>query len=142
MPHCQGWGCIIALPLGHQFDHLHITQLEMLNVVVALKVWAQLWANKKVKICCDNPAVVEVLYTGKTKDLSLATCARNIWLITAIFYVEIIVFHITGKNKPIADLLSRLVTISNPECKLRQWLPDFIWINTHIDLTKLCGLAP
>ena len=52
---------VYALPMGHQFQHLCITQLEMLNVEFALKVWSQLWANKKVKIFCDNQAVVEVL---------------------------------------------------------------------------------
>ena len=96
MPHCRDLGgvfgpLVYALPLGTEFQHLHITQLEMLNVVVALKVWSQLWANKKVKIFCDNQAVVEVLNTGKTKDPFLATCARNVWLITAIFNIKIII---------------------------------------------------
>ena len=100
-------------------------------------IWAKLWADKKVKIHCDNQAVVEVLTTGKTKDPFLATCARNIWLITAIFNIEIIVIHVSGKHNQIADLLSRWVITVDPECKLRQLLPNFIWINTHIDLTKL-----
>ena len=52
---------------------------------------------KKLKFFCDNQAVVEVLTTGKTKDPFLATCARNIWLITAIFNIEIIVIHVPGK---------------------------------------------
>ena len=60
---------VYALPLGTEFQHLHITQLEMLNVV-AFKVWSKFWTDKKVKI--------EVLNTGKTKDPFLATCARNI----------------------------------------------------------------
>ena len=76
----------------------------MLNVVVAHKVWSQLWAHKKVKIFCDNRAVVEVLTTAKTKDPFLATCARNDWLITVIFNKEIIVIHVPGKNNHIADL--------------------------------------
>ena len=109
----------------------------MLNVVVALKVWSQIWANKKVKMFCDNQAVVEVLNTGKTKDPFLVTCARNVWVITAIFDIEIIVIHVPGKNNHKAYLLSRWVIMVNPEDKLRQYLPNFIWINTHIDLTKL-----
>ena len=120
-----------------EFQHLHINQLEMLNVVVALKVWSQLLADKKVKIHCDNQAVVEVLTTRKTKDPFLATCARNIWLITAIFNIEIIVIHVPGKHNHIADLLSRWMVTVKPEHKLRQYLPNFIWINIHIDLTKL-----
>ena len=58
---------VYALPLGIQFQHLHMKQLEILNIVVALKIWCQLWENKKVQICCDNQAVVEVLKTDKTK---------------------------------------------------------------------------
>ena len=42
------WGQMVyALPLSGKFPNLHITQLEMLNVVVALKVWANAWKNKK-----------------------------------------------------------------------------------------------
>ena len=90
------------------------------------QLWSQVWANKKVKICCDNQALVEVLNTGKTKYPFLATCARNVWLITAIFNIEIIVIHVPDKNNPIADLLSRWVITINPENKLRQYLPHFI----------------
>ena len=41
---------VYALPLPVGFLNLHITQLEMLNVVVALKVWANIWANKRIKL--------------------------------------------------------------------------------------------
>ena len=50
---------VYALPLGDHFTDLHITQLEMLNIIVAIKVWVNLWENKKVEIKCDNLAVVE-----------------------------------------------------------------------------------
>ena len=123
MPHCRDWGgvfgpLVYALPLGTEFQHLHITQLEML-VFVTLKVWSPLWANKKVKIFCDNQAVIEVLNTGKTKDPFLPTCARNVMLITAIFNIEIIVIHVPLENNHVDDLLSRWVITVNPEDKLR-----------------------
>ena len=69
---------VYALPLPHGFINLHNTQLETLNVVVSLKVWANIWANKRVKINCDNLVVVEVLRSGKTRDTFLAIRARNI----------------------------------------------------------------
>ena len=128
---------VYALPLGEQFPHLHITQLEMLNIVVALKVWSNLWENKKVEIKCDNLTVVEVLDSGKTRDHFLALCARNVWLISAMFNIQLVFSHIPGKNNHIADLLSRLTITINPEQNLKQLLPQFIWINTHIDLTAL-----
>ena len=87
--------------------------------MVALKVWSNLWSDKKVKFFSDNLAVVEVLKSGKTKDPFLAICARNIWLITAIFNIEIIVVYVPGCDNHIADLLSRWVVTPNPEQKLR-----------------------
>ena len=105
----------------------------MLNVVVALKIWSKIWSDKKVKKFSDNLAVVEVLKSGKTKDPFLATCARNIWLITTIFNIEIIVVHVPGHNNHIADLLSRWIVTSNPEQKLRQYLPNlFVLTRTLI----------
>ena len=128
---------VYALPLGEKFSHLHITQLEMLNIIVALKVWSNLWQNKMVEIKCDNLAVVEVLNSGKTRDPFLALCGRNVWLISAMFNIQLVFLHIPGKNNHIADLLSRWTITKNPEEKLNQFLPYFIWINTHIDLTAL-----
>ena len=128
---------VYALPIPPQFYHLHITQLEMLNVVVALKVWASAWSDKTIDIKCDNLAVVEVLTSGKTKDTFLATCARNIWLLCAIFNINIRVHHIPGKSNNIDDLLSRWNVTKDPLIKLYQLLPQFIWINTHVDLMKL-----
>ena len=49
-----------ALPIPKGYMNYNITHLEILNIVVALKVWAQYWANKRIKVHCDNMAVVEV----------------------------------------------------------------------------------
>ena len=81
--------------------------------------------------------MIEVLNSGKTRDPFLALCARNVWLISAIFNIQLVFSHIPGKNNHIADLLSRWTITVNPEQKLKQLLPHFIWINTHIDLTAL-----
>ena len=82
-------------------------------------------------------AVVEVITSGKTKDEFLATCVRNVSLITAIFNIQLQVLHVPGKANNIADLLSRWTITLHPEQKLRNLVPDFIWINTHINLTAL-----
>ena len=82
-------------------------------------------------------AVVEVINSGKTRDEFLAICARNIWLLSAIFNIHLIMVHIPGKCNVIADLLSIWITINNPQDKLEQLLPEYIWVNTHIDLTAV-----
>ena len=109
----------------------------MLNVIVAMKIWATQWTNKRITLYCDNLAVVDVLGSGRTKDTFLATCARNIWLIMSTFNIQVDVIHIPGKNNCIADLLSRWGQTTEPTQKLHSLLPNYKWINTHIDLTLL-----
>ena len=83
-----------ALPIPKNFNQYSIVHLEMLNIVVALKIWAAQWCYKKLRIKCDNMAVVGVLTFGKTKDSILATCARNVWLLSAMFNISIHIEHI------------------------------------------------
>ena len=66
-----------ALPILNNFQNFSIVYLEMINILVALKVWAYQWKDKKIRVKCDNMAVVEVLTLGKTKYSVLGTCARN-----------------------------------------------------------------
>ena len=114
-----------------------IAHLEMLNVVVALKVWGQQWANKCVKLFCDNQAVVEVLSAGRARDQVLATCARNVWFLTATYNIALMVSHIQGAHNNVADLLSRWENTEEHHKKLYQWVDSPIWLDTHIDLTLL-----
>ena len=60
---------------------LKIVHLEMLNIVVALRLWGARWAHSVVTLVCDNLWVVQVVDTGRSRDTFLASCARNIWLI-------------------------------------------------------------
>ena len=111
--------------------------LEILNIIVALKVWATHWANRRIRIHCDNMAVVEVLNSGRARDPTLALIARNIWLICAIFHIQIVVVHIPGQSNVLADLLSRWQFTADNCTQLDHILPDYNWIPTHLDLTLL-----
>ena len=75
----------------------------MLNVLVAVRVWKQNWENQRVLIKCDNQAVVTVLNSGKTQDLTLAAIARNIMMDIAQYHIELQVVHIFGVDNKIAD---------------------------------------
>ena len=121
---------ILTIPLGYM--NLQIVHLEMLNILAALRVWHEPWRNSKIVIACDNLAVVQVLNSGKTKDLTLAAIARNIQFQIAIMNVELKVRHIPGKVNVIADLLSRW---TNPNATLSQLLPSYKWVpinDSHI----------
>ena len=82
---------------------LKIVDLEILNVVVALRLWARDWTHSAVKFLCDNLSVVQVVQTGKTKDTFLAACMRNICLILAIYDIDL-----AGSKNQIADFLSHV----------------------------------
>ena len=117
------------------FMNLQIVHLEMLNILAALRVWQEPWRNSKISIACDNLAVVQVLNSGKTKDLTLAAIARNIQFQIATMNVDLKVTHIPRKVNVVADLLSRWNTRTNPNATLSQLLPSYQWVpinDSHI----------
>ena len=126
-----------ALPIPKDFNNYSIVHLEMLNIVVALKFWGTQWSCTKLLVKCDNMAVVNVLISGKTKDPILACCACNIWLLSATYNISIHIEHISGKSNIVADLLSRFKFDAASWHSLDQHVPNFIWVPTDIDLTKL-----
>ena len=105
--------------------------------MVALKLWAALWADKCIHIYYDNQTVVDVLTYGNTRDQVFSTCARNSWLLTAIFNISLVVLHTMGSDNRVADLLSRWRLTPDNDKKLAQLVQSTIWIDTHTDVTLL-----
>ena len=107
---------------------LTIVCYEMVNFIIALRLWGHFWRHSRVNIFSDNLAVVQVVTSGKTKDMFLATCIRNIWLLTAVYDIEQEVAHIPGAKNEVADLLSRLHANNNINHELLQKLQqEYIW---------------
>ena len=124
---------VYALPIPRGFHDYSIIHLEILNILVACKIWASHWENKKIQIFCDNLAVVEILTSGRTRDETLVTCARNIWLLSALYNIHFTFSHIAGVQNTIADLLSRWGNSQHDWCKLQSlaliifwWIPILI----------------
>ena len=109
---------------GFQFAIAH---LEMLNLVIALKIWGKFWRHSAITFFCDNMAVVQVVGSGRTRDKFLALCIRNIWLLAAQFDIELEVRHVEGKKNVIADALSRLYSDKPVNYEILQCLTHFIW---------------
>ena len=100
---------VYSTPIFDIYNHkLTIVHLEMLNLIIALKLWGHRWAHMTVRFYCDNLAVVQVVNTGKTRDEWLALCLRNIWLLIASYDITLKVDHIRGSVNNVADMLSRL----------------------------------
>ena len=59
---------VYHLPISYGYKGLNIAHLEMVNILVALKVFCRQWTKKCVLIHCGNQAVVYVLQSGRAKD--------------------------------------------------------------------------
>ena len=118
----------VSIPLEFRKDKLSITHFEMLNIIVALNIWKDAWVGKHIEILVDNMAVVTICKTGLTGDTNLASYARNIWLITSLYDIQLKITHVPGYKNKEADLLSRWQNggVNNLQ-KLHQWVPNFQW---------------
>ena len=93
----------------HYLDQFHITQLEALNAVIAVKTLTPAqYTNGRVLIKTDNMGSVFALSTGKTRDPVLAACARELWLFSALRNIDILITHVPGEQLHLADALSRM----------------------------------
>ena len=85
-----------------------IVQKEACNLLIAYRTLVPLdTAGHKVVIYTDNMASHHALQSGKSKDLVLGACARQLWLEAAINNHVIEVRHRPGKDLPLADALNR-----------------------------------
>ena len=107
---------------------LNITHLEMLNLIVAIKIWGKFWQRSSIIIYCDNMSVVQVVQTSRTRDPILALCIRNMWFLTACHDINLEVRHVLGRDNAMADTLSRIYSDKPVNQQLLQHLRDnFIW---------------
>ena len=75
-----------------------IAHLELLNLVVAVKLWSRWWAGHRVEIRCDNMNTCMVVMTGKSIDLFMQSCARELYQVVAAYDIDLNVVHY-GKPK-------------------------------------------
>ena len=102
-----------VLARGHSIAHL-----ELLNIVVALKVWSSQWAGHRVRIWSDNTNACLAVQTGRSRDYFIQDCVREIFLYSAAADIELHVLHRPGVQLRRADALSRAHTAQH----FRDWI--------------------
>ena len=125
----------LTIPLGYRA--MTIVHLEMINIMVALKMFASQWKGLKLLVKCDNDAVVKVLKSGRARDPLLAACARNIWYLAALADVNIQYIHVLEKHNRVADLLSRWTGSWQDNCSLNDLIGPHVWVKTSLDLLEV-----
>ena len=128
---------VYHLPVVKHFQNLGIVHLKMVNILVAVRIFALDWQHRSILVRCDNAAVVQVLNNGKTKDPFLATCAINIWYCMAQHDINLSYSHVLGKNNQVADLLSRWQNTQQQMAQLWAWVENPLWMHTDPSLLEL-----
>ena len=85
----------------------HISALEMLTIVAAVKNWGEQLTYAKVLVFCDTDATVQVINSGKTRDGFMQKCLRELYYITAKYQCVVRVEHLPGAQNRLPDLLPR-----------------------------------
>lgn len=87
--------------------NLHISCKEMLNIALALKLFANKLRDAVIQIYSDSATAVAVLNSGRSHTQFLLACAREVWLVCAQQNIDLVVSHKPGRLIPDADALSR-----------------------------------
>lgn len=96
---------------GKMHVSIHITQLEAINCLIAIRALVNDSCNGKiVQVHCYNLAVIHSFHNNKSKDRVLNAVARAIWIFAARQDNEFRFNHIPGVDMHKADLLSRAYT--------------------------------
>ena len=89
--------------VGHSIAHL-----ELLNVVVAIKMWGAAWRGMRVRVVSDNSNACLAMQTGRSRDDFMQHCVRELFMWQAKCDVELVAVHRPGVLLIRADALSRM----------------------------------
>ena len=74
----------------------HISALEVLTIVAAVKNWGERLTHAKVLVFCDNDATVQVINSRKRRDGFMQKCLRELCYITAKYQCVVRIVHLPG----------------------------------------------
>ena len=109
-------------PIVKHYQNLTIVHLGMVNILVAVRIFAPWLSKCKILVRYDNQAVVHVLNSGRTNYAFLAAYARNIWLVSAQNDIDLLYKHTSRKQNSVADLLSRWQNLPSQVAELHNKL--------------------
>lgn len=81
---------------------------ELYAVVKALATFSDVLTGKRLRIHCDNEAVVHILESGASKDTEIMHLVRTLFYIGAKHHFECTASHLAGSLNSATDALSRL----------------------------------
>jgi len=101
-------GDFVYTPWSQKTRVLPINYLEVLALEPAASRWAQIWANKKVFVHCDNLAACSIINKGSCKHPLVMDSLRRIFWLSAVYNFRIRAVYYPGSANFLADSVSRL----------------------------------
>ena len=92
------------VPARHRLKHINYK--EMFAILHAFILWHEQWTTGRVRIACDNKAIVDGIIKRSIKGPALHPL-QTILLIAATFDIDITIFWIPSKENIVADAASR-----------------------------------
>ena len=113
------------------WQQYHITVLELFPIVAAIEYWGHQLRDKCILLLCDNKAVVDIINSQTSKDITVMILVRRLVVTSLKFNILFKSKHIPGKHNVIPDLLSRFQTETALQKapwlnKLPTQLPEYI----------------
>ena len=88
----------------------HINELELLTVVISIKLWAPKLQGLGVELLSDNATCVSVINSQSSSNVFMQRCLRELWLLLALYNINLIVRSVRRCDNWLADSLSRFHT--------------------------------
>lgn len=85
----------------------HISQLEALNCLMAIRAFTSHLHDRVVEVHCDNMPAVMTFSNSRGRDVILNAIARAVWFHAVKRNIDIRFRHVPGADLPSVDALSR-----------------------------------
>ena len=86
---------------------LSISELELLTIVVAIKLWAPKLSGTDITLQCDNMSCVHMINKKRSRNKFMQRCLRELWLYLSLSSIRLSVVHVPTRDNVIPDILSR-----------------------------------
>ena len=88
-------------------EDVHINELELTAVVIAVKKWHRRMANRNILAYCDNQVTCDIVNRGAARNKYSQACLRELCFLLAKNNSVIKLIFVPGVSNEISDCLSR-----------------------------------
>lgn len=107
-PMASGCGALWSgLWLQSHWSKVAIAPKELIPVILAVATWGKYFYGMRMKVRCDNMAVVFAINTGRASDQLLMHLLRCLYFYCAKKNISLVAAHLKGSDNAIAHAISR-----------------------------------